>query len=362
MKVFYCDQCHTQIFFENNFCQSCQKNVGYIPEEQEMKTFEVTPEGWKRLDGSTKLYRPCKNYQQHQVCNWMVNIDSPSDFCESCRLTRVIPNLHEEQNITYWAQLETAKRRFLYMTQRLNIFPRRKKDDNDRKGLSFRFLVPTDKKPVLTGHANGVITLNAFEADHLYRERTRISMGEEYRTLLGHFRHESGHYYFDVLIDQSHWIDEFRTLFGDERLNYSEALKKYYDQGAHKDWQNHFISAYASSHPWEDWAETWAHYLHMISTLETAYFSGLSIKSHHQYDPALTFTECPVGSQDFKRIIQNWFALSYGLNALNRSMGLNDAYPFTLSSRVIEKLGFIHKVLLEVKEHPQDDLRFNPLH
>ncbi|MCH9029050.1 MAG: putative zinc-binding metallopeptidase, partial [Bacteroidetes bacterium] len=188
-----------------------------------------------------------------------------------------VPLFDEEKNIEYWSKLEISKRRFLYITQRLDIFPRPKQNPDDALGLSFRFLVPTEDQPVMTGHANGVITLNAFEADHLYREQTRITMGENYRTLLGHFRHESGHYYFDVLIANTDWINEFRQIFGDERQDYGQALQHYYEHSDPKDWQDHFISTYASSHPWADWAETWSHYLHMLSTLDTAYHIVMTV-------------------------------------------------------------------------------------
>ena len=312
-----------------------------------MLSFDIVAEGWQSIGYNKKLYKPCKNYQQHQVCNWMIDHDHPSELCPSCELTTVIPDLQQEKNIEYWIKLETAKRRFLYLTLFLNIFPRPKQHADDHLGLSFQFLVPTDNQPVLTGHANGLITLNAYEADTVYRETTRISMGENYRTLLGHFRHESGHYYFSVLIQNTHWIEDFRALFGDDQHDYASALQQYYDHGPAEDWQAQYISAYASSHPWEDWAESWAHYLHMISTLDTAFYSGISIHSHHQLDPELIFSDEPVNRQNFQLTIKNWFALSYGLNALNRSMGLEDAYPFTLSDKVIEKLHFIHQVLRE---------------
>lgn len=359
MKTFYCPKCETQIFFTNYFCGGCQHPVGYVPKLQTMMTFNVDESGWLALDGSKKYYRPCKNYKEYNVCNWMVELDSPSELCSSCQLTTVIPDLHEAKNIEYWAKLETAKRRFLYMTQRLNIFPRTKKTPDDPYGLSFHFLVPTDDQPVLTVHANGVITLNAFEADTVYRETTRISMGENYRTLLGHFRHESGHFYFDRLIQNTAWIGPFRQLFGDERQDYSEALQYYYDHGAVARWQENYISAYASSHPWEDWAETWAHYLHMISTLDTAFYTGICIQKRSHLDHELKFEGCPVDSANFHLTIKNWFALTYGLNSLNRSMGLEDAYPFTLSDQVLEKLHFIHQVLMDVIDQKNHDQRFN---
>ncbi|MCH4248772.1 MAG: putative zinc-binding peptidase [Acinetobacter populi] len=359
MKVFYCPQCQSEIFFTNYFCGGCQHPVGYVPRLQSMMTFHVDEQGWMALDGSKKYYRPCRNYQQHNVCNWMVEQDSASDLCCSCQLTTVIPDLHEAKNIEYWAKLETAKRRFLYMTQRLNIFPCAKKTPDDPRGLSFHFLVPTDDQPVLTGHANGVITLNAYEADTVYRETTRISMGENYRTLLGHFRHESGHFYFDVLVQNTPWIESFRQLFSDERQDYGEALQYYYDHGPVARWQESYISAYASSHPWEDWAETWAHYLHMISTLDTAFYTGISIQKQSPLDHELKFDGCPVDSANFHLTVKNWFALTYGLNSLNRSMGLEDAYPFTLSDKVLEKLNFIHQVLMDIVDQKNQDQRFN---
>lgn len=348
MNIFYCHQCQSQIFFVNTFCSNCQCPVGYIATLQSMMSFKITDDGWQALDGSEKIYYPCKNYQNYQVCNWMVEANSEDDLCHSCQLTQVIPSLHETKNLEYWAKLEIAKRRFLYITQRFNIFPSTKKHPDDHLGLSFHFLVPTDDQPVLTGHANGVITLNAFEADSVYRETTRVSMGEHYRTLLGHFRHESGHFYFDMLIKDTLWIEPFRELFGDERQDYTQALHYYYHNGAVSDWQTNYISAYASSHPWEDWAESWAHYLHMMSTLDTAYYSGISMQKKQQVDPELTFYHCPIGNQDFDLTIKNWFALTYALNALNRSMGLEDAYPFTLSNQILKKLNFIHNLLLTV--------------
>jgi hypothetical protein len=356
MKVFCCSTCQSPIFFHNYVCNNCQHPVGYVPALKAVISFQISPQGWLALDGSQSYYRPCKNYLEHHVCNWMVS-DEDSDLCLSCQLTTVIPDLHQEKNIEYWAKLETAKRRFLYLMQRLNIFPRAKQHADDALGLSFQFLVPTDDQPVLTGHANGLITLNAYEADTVYRETTRISMGENYRTLLGHFRHESGHYYFAVLIQNSPWISAFRALFGDERQDYATALQLHYEQGPVDNWQDDYISAYASTHPWEDWAESWAHYLHMISTLDTAYHTGISIHSQQVNDPEMLFTECPVNTRDFQLTIKNWFALSYGLNALNRSMGLEDAYPFTLSDKVIEKLHFIHQVLMTLNPLTQQHFK-----
>lgn len=352
MKYFACANCHNQIFFANSQCTHCDKALGYVASEKDMGSFEkYNQTRWRALNTHFKseLYKPCFNYTHHQVCNWMIPLDSEEIYCESCVLTRTIPNLDNPDHTLYWSRLEHAKRRFLYLMQRLNIMPRPKKSDDDRNGLRFDFLMPESNRPVITGHYNGLITLNATEADVVYRETTRIKMGENYRTLLGHFRHESGHYYFD-LMQQLHpeLIDEFRALFGDERQDYAEALKKHYHLGAPSNWETQYISSYASTHPWEDWAETWAHYLHMMDTLETAYHAGLIVKTDKNDLNNLEFIEDPIGAQDFEQVLQNWMTVTFNLNALNRSMGLDDAYPFKLSNVVLEKLRFIHHKLLSM--------------
>jgi hypothetical protein len=196
-----------------------------------------------------------------------------------------------------------------------------------------------------------VITLNIAEADDAVREKRRFELGEPYRTLLGHFRHEIGHYYWDRLIKNSARIDGFRILFGDEREDYGKALERHYRQGAPADWQNRFVSAYASAHAWEDWAETWAHYLHMADTLETAIGCGLSLQPRRQDEPALTpdiSTSAP-RSAPFDALIERWAPLAYVLNNLNRGLGMPDAYPFVLPPVAIEKLRFVHETIMSVK-------------
>lgn len=292
-------------------------------------------------------FKQCFNFHHHEVCNWLIPADDPNQYCESCQLTHTIPNLDNPDHIIYWGRLEHAKRRFLYLMQRLNIMPRPKQSDDDDLGLRFDFLMPQPNQPVMTGHSRGLITLNASEADVVYRETTRVKMGENYRTLLGHFRHESGHYYFELMqASYPEIIAEFRQLFGDERQDYAAALQKHYNEGAPANWQEQFISSYASTHPWEDWAETWAHYLHMMDTLETAFHAGLVVKTNKNDLSSMELIEDPIGAQDFELVLKNWMTVTFNLNALNRSMGLDDAYPFTLSNPVLDKLRFIHHKLL----------------
>jgi hypothetical protein len=224
------------------------------------------------------------------------------------------------------------------------------KTDDPEHGLAYKFLADLDTPgaaPVLTGHANGVITLNVAEADDVERERQRLQLHEPYRTLLGHFRHEVGHYYWDLLIKDTPWIDTFRALFGNERQDYAQALQDHYNQGPPQDWQQQFVSAYASAHPWEDWAETWAHYLHMTDTLETAAACGLSLRPQRSDEPTLKTAPAPdsLYARSFDQLIDNWFPLTYVLNNLNRGLGLPDGYPFVLSTPAIDKLRFVHDTI-----------------
>jgi hypothetical protein len=348
MKTFHCDKCSHQIFFENTLCFNCGSTLGYQPATRSVNAFEQTETGqWRSLNSNDagKLYKQCGNYVEHNVCNWMLPADDPHDLCAACQLNDVIPALTSEKNRVLWSRLETAKRRLLFSLAQLNLTPVSKEVEPET-GLAFSFMEDgVSDQCVMTGHDNGLITLNIAEADPAERERTREKMHERYRTLLGHFRHESGHYYFDRLVVGSEWIDEYRALFGDERQDYGEALKRHYSEGPVPDWESRFVSSYASSHPWEDWAETWAHYLHMLDTLETANACGLSLHPIKRDEPALEHVTLPTKTDEFDKIMSDWFALSYVLNSLSRSIGMPDAYPFTLSTPVVEKLKFVHKVV-----------------
>lgn len=347
MKTFHCDKCGQLVFFENVRCENCGSILGYVPEKMAIYSFEEDGAGVLRspnpyLGGSR--YKKCINYAREDVCNWMLGADAASELCASCQLTRIIPTLSSDRNRLYWKRLEAAKRRLLYTLWALQLQPAPKLDEPDT-GLAFEFKEDTPEEHVSTGHANGVITINIAEADPSFREKTREEMGEPYRTLLGHFRHESGHFYFDRLLTDDDRRERFRALFGDERQDYAECLKTHYDNGPPSDWSQRFVSAYASMHPWEDWAESWAHYLHMVDTLDTAYACGVTVKPRRPGEPELEIDTQPVRSDDFDDILGAWFSLSYVLNSLNRSVGMPDPYPFTLSTPVIDKLRFVHEVV-----------------
>lgn len=303
-----------------------------------------------------KLYRKCKNYTVYDVCNWMVSVDDANTLCESCRLNVVIPNLEVPNNITLWFRMEQAKRRLLYTIFKLNL-PVIDRHSDAARGLGFSFLEDlvedeygnelAIKEYVLTGHHSGLITLNLGEAEHGVRIEIREQMNERYRTLLGHFRHESGHYYWDLLVDGTPWLDEFRNLFGDERLDYKFALDQYYKDGPSKNWEATWISAYASMHPWEDWAETWAHYLHMVDTLETANDHELSISNQRVENPLVKYdiVDSTYSAISFTQLFDDWCRLTKAVNSINRSMGHDDAYPFVISISALDKLRFVHNVI-----------------
>jgi hypothetical protein len=351
MKVFHCGECQNLVFFENIRCVACGHKLAYLPDRQAIGALEPAGEGlWQPLPQSATgpAYRLCKNYTDNDVCNWAVLSDDASPYCRSCRLTAVIPDLSRPGHREAWCKLETAKRRLIYTLLSMGL-PLAGKVEAPDEGLTFRFLAdPPGGPPVLTGHGDGVITVNIAEADDSVREKRRHLMHEGYRTLLGHFRHEVGHYYWDRLIRGGTWIDDFRQRFGDERADYDQSLKAHYKGGAPADWQERFVSAYASSHPWEDWAETWAHYLHVTDTLETALECGLSLRPKRADEPALRPAETAVGrrAQSFDRMIAGWFPLTYVLNNLNRGMGLPDGYPFVLSPAAVDKLRFVHEVVV----------------
>ncbi|MFI5156967.1 MAG: putative zinc-binding metallopeptidase, partial [Chitinophagales bacterium] len=250
-------------------------------------------------------------------------------------------------NLKRWKSIEVAKHRLVYSLMRLDL-PLEAKKDNEEAGIAFEFLADSSaKEKIVTGHDHGVITLNIEEADEAARVRHKLDLGEKYRTLLGHFRHEIGHYYWELLIQNSPEIYPFREIFGNENVDYSKALEDYYQQGAPGDWSEHFISPYASSHPWEDWAETWSHYLHMMDALETGNSFGIRVRSADKLSDSGYDTEIirdPYGISEFGPIIDMWLPLSFAVNSLNRSMGHPDFYPFVISSGVEHKLAFIHRI------------------
>lgn len=353
MKCFHCTHCHNLVFFENNHCLKCGHALGFVPAVLELVALEPAPnDQWRAVGESdpAKTYRSCANGRQHGVCNWLVPSADPAPLCVACRLNEIIPDLTDAKNCTRWAKLELAKRRCIFTFLKLGL-PLQSPPQQKLPSLVFRFLQDKPNAPVKTGHENGIITVNIAEADDDERERRRLNFHEPYRTLVGHFRHESGHFYWDRLIANSPHLAPCRALFGDDTLPYGVALQNYYKQGAPIDWASKTVTPYACAHPWEDWAETWAHYLHIVDTLESAASFRLSV-TNTVADDGRPVQMKSVNYMDFDQMLTEWTPLVCALNAINRGMGLSDLYPFVLSAPVVEKLRFIHHVILENQKAP----------
>ena len=354
MKLFSCPACQQTIHFENSACTKCGHQLAYLPDRATMTAFEPAADGIEGLFvalgpmADKARYRSCGNRIDYDVCNWAVpESDSQQRFCCACRLNEVIPNLDDPKAKQAWIKLEQNKRRMIYTLLQLGL-PVESRADDPERGLAFAFKQdqPGEER-VYIGHERGLITINVAEADSPFREKTRLELGESYRTLLGHFRHEIGHYYWDRLIAKSPDLEPFRGVFGDERVSYEEAMTAHYQHGAPSDWPSRFVSSYASMHPWEDWAESWAHYLHMVDTLDTARSFGLALRpqagrsDRHKLEVGMRRLDL----DDFDDLERAWPPLTVALNSLNRSMGLPDPYPFALSEAALKKIGFVHDII-----------------
>ncbi|MEO8905854.1 MAG: putative zinc-binding metallopeptidase [Polyangiaceae bacterium] len=370
MKIFSCSACKHVAFFENSQCTRCGHLLAYLPDrgvlsalEQEPPTLALNASAWfvaldEAANGSR--YRLCHNYATYAVCNWAIPEHDPNEYCPSCRLTETIPALGDSAAVEAWRKLEVAKRRLVYTLIQLGL-PLESRAEQPLTGLAFAFMSDgANGERVLTGHCDGLVTINVNEANSPMREQAREQLGERYRTVLGHFRHESGHYYWDRLLKDGAALTEFRRLFGDEQANYDEALQCHY-AAPRSNWADEFVSAYATMHPWEDWAETWAHYLHMVDTLETAQSYGLALRPTPLGG---AFSE-PVAAggvhfNEFRDLIDAWLPLTVALNSLNRSMGLPDMYPFVLAEPVIGKLRFVHQVVEHASTGARTPLETQP--
>ncbi|MGY3256914.1 zinc-binding metallopeptidase family protein [Pseudomonas chlororaphis] len=350
-KVWRC-RCGQSLFFRNSQCLACSAALGYQPEQSRLSSLQPGPEAdtWRLdVDPQAGLFRRCANLDTPAACNWLLPAHGAATLCVACRLNRTIPDLRVPENPERWRMVEIAKRRLVAQLVSLGL-PLIAKAEDEEAGLAFDFVgIDLQGRAPMTGHANGLITLDIKEADDAYREQVRVQMREPYRTLLGHFRHEVGHYYWDRLIAGSHWLEPCRALFGDERASYAEALDRHYQQGAPNDWSQTYVSAYATMHPWEDWAETWAHYLHMMDAVDTALGFGMSAREmDFDYQPfpldTLYDPQHP-GGPAFLSFVNAWIELAGMLNELSRSMGQPDFYPFILPPAVIAKLHFIHLVI-----------------
>jgi len=369
MKTFRCDNCGHPLFFENVQCLQCGSDLAFLPDRLALCAVEQVPGAeaglWrrktrKRFKGKAGHYRLCHNHTEYQACNFAVQASDPNVLCVSCRQTRILPDLSVPENRERWYRIEVAKRRLFYTLAKLGLVAVAP-PNGQRDGPIFEFLADVPGQQVLTGHCEGVITLNIAEADDTERVRRRMALHEPYRTLLGHLRHESGHYYWDRLVQDAGRIEAFREMFGDERADYQQALDAYYAAGgARAGWQAQHVSAYATAHPWEDWAETWAHYLHMVDLLETAasYNTRVVVPGSEAEEAEEVANPFETGAGDFDQLVEQWVPLTLLLNSLNRSLGQDDAYPFALTSGALQKLRFVHDLIQspQIKSAPASEM------
>ena len=341
MNRFYCN-CGSEVFFDNRFCQNCGVALGFDSETLDMIPIEPSREGrYKSLDLSAREFKLCTNGSQFSSCNWVLPADDENEFCFGCRFNRIIPNqkiidVSPALNHQRWCRLEAAKKRLMYTLLELQV-PMRDGWADAENGLLFDFMEDlgaesdTVASNIITGYANGVITINILEADDVARVSARSALNERQRTILGHFRHESGHFLWDRLFKRLPLSSEFETIFGDPEKDYQKSLNQYYKDGPQSDWSSCFITAYASSHPLEDFAETWNHFLLIFDTVETAFAHGLT-----QMKPDI---------QNLISSLDVWNDLVIALNQLTRSIGINDAYPFVINKLASQKLNYIARLV-----------------
>jgi len=352
--------CGQPLFFRNSQCIRCQRALGYSTETNAVEALEPaeiadTYRFAGDESGAAKLWWRCANLDTPAACNWLLPALADEDparprLCLACGLNRTVPDWSVEENAKNWRSIERAKRRVISAVLGLGLPVRSRFSDDPQRGLAFDFLAPQPGGPaVMTGHHDGLITLNLEEADDVNREAVRARMHEPYRTVLGHLRHEIGHYYWDALIAGGPWLDEFRQLFGDETVDYASALQKHYELGADPAWPERCISSYASCHPWEDWAETWAHYLHMVDAIDTAASLSFNL-GDTVIEPMDDILPEPDSGErvepgEFDRLFETWLKLVMALNQMSRSMGERDFYPFLVSPAARGKLEFVHRVI-----------------
>ena len=331
MKRFTCPVCGNEVHFHNLACVQCGTAIGYQPASLAMEA--VGQPGTLCANAGIA------------GCNWFLPPGETGGFCLACIHNHVVPDISFAGNRARWAEIEFAKRQLLYAILQWNLPHPTRAEDPDY-GLAFDFLADVKRadgsmKRVLTGHDDGLITINIDEGDTVVRVERQSAMEEPYRTVIGHMRHEIGHFYWTQLVEHGPDLDAFRDLFGDERADYAEALKAHYANGAPPDWALSHISSYATAHPWEDFAETWAHWMHIVDGLETAAAYGIAIEG----TPRLDFGANPYPMDEIAPLIDAWVPITVALNDMNRGMGQPDLYPFVLSVPVVEKLRFINRLI-----------------
>jgi hypothetical protein len=343
MRDFLCPNCGQHLAFENSVCLSCGSALGFSLDDMALLVISSGEDSEHGGAVDSGQYQLCANLHVAE-CNWLVKVNpgrgAVAELCTSCKLTRARPNNADTAALAAFAAAEKAKRRLVVELIDLKL-PIVNREEDPQYGLAFD-LKSSQSENVVTGHHNGVITLDLAEGDDVHREQLRIAMDEPYRTLLGHFRHEIGHYYFHRLVDTAEeYLPRFCALSGDPDTDYRQALDRHYNCGPPPDWTKDYVSSYATMHAAEDWAETFAHYLHIRDTLDTAAAFGFA-------PSGATFERRMLGPSGFDTIIDRWLPLAWALNMVNRSMGRDDLYPFVLPTVVLAKMRFIHTIIDEM--------------
>ena len=336
MQTHHCESCGQRVFFQNSRCEACGAGLLFDPLRWQMVAADPDPKGppgaWRRRADAAPL-RAC-DWVAHGVCNWACSTEGDT-LCLSCQCTRTFPGQADDQARIQWAKAELAKRRLMVNLRQRGV-PVWRQDGIEP--MRFDLLSPRlSPQPILTGHAQGLITLNLDEVDPVHRVEQQQRFAEPYRTVLGHLRHESGHFYWDTLVSpDGGLLSQVRDVFGDERQDYATALAAHHERVAAAGDSSlappdGFISLYASAHPWEDWAETWSHYLMMLDAMEVQ-------------QPAL-WADVMAHRESFETLLARWQTLTLHLNDLNRALGWPDPYPFVLSAPVRAKLLCVHTVV-----------------
>ncbi|AOH83473.1 hypothetical protein AWL63_05315 [Sphingomonas panacis] len=349
MAAYTCPNCRQRLHFESRVCPSCAHPLGFAPIANGFLHLDVADGAWRDANSAVVTVQPCAN-ARYGVCNWVVAVDDPQSMCLACRHNRVIPDLAIAGVLERWTRIEDAKRRVLHGLMRLGLKLETKAQNIH--GLAFDFLYDSSAEQGyapqhFTGHENGLITLNLIEADDAQRERIRRQMGEPYRTLVGHFRHEIGHYFWSRLVQFGPDLIPFRTLFGDERADYQAALQSHYANPLRVGWEDEYVSAYATMHPWEDFAETFAHHSHIVDTLATIRGFGTRLDAMPAAAPGTpdSVVDFDPYTADTATLTAHWIPFAFAINEINRSMGQPDLYPFRLSSGVVLKLDFVNRLI-----------------
>lgn len=332
VKSYRCRVCASPLYFENSICVVCGTGLGYSRTER-----EIVPVGLdgRYVDDAGLIWHVCRNLNL-SGCTWLAPLEGGQ--CVSCSLTRTRPNDADAAGVQNFPVAERAKRQLIAELDTLGfaVIGKDAATGGDPvTGLCFDLLSSSDQN-VTIGHDEGVITIDLAESDPAYRERVRGELDEPYRTMLGHFRHEVGHYMQWRLVENdAERLAQCRRLFGDESADYQAAIDRHYAEGAPLGWEQSYLTTYATMHPYEDFAETWAHYLHICDTVQTA--------SMYELIPA-------TGPDAFPRfrdlVTEVWVPLSTALNMINRSMGKDDLYPFVIAPPVLDKLDFVASLCL----------------